>query len=163
MPITYWTFLVGCLALIGFPGTSGFFSKDAIDRRGGASHRVGAGYAYFCVLTGVFITALYTFRMFFMTFHGKGRMDHHTEEHLHESPWVVTAAAGSAGDPLGRSSAGSRSKPVLFGNFFGGAIHVLPANDVLDARGRGISWLRRLEFWSAATSRCRLVRRGRAC
>ncbi len=101
MPITYWTFLVGCLALIGFPGSSGFFSKDSLIDAVAASHRAGSGYAYFCVLTGVFITALYTFRMFIMTFLGKGRMDHHTEEHLHESPWVVTAAVGAVGDPLG--------------------------------------------------------------
>src|SRR6202041_1746375 len=89
MPITYWTCLIGCLALIGFPGTSGFFSKDSLIEAVGASHRVGSGYAYFCVVTGVFITALYTFRMFIMTFLGKERMDHHTQEHLHESPWVV--------------------------------------------------------------------------
>src|SRR5579864_6810011 len=90
MPITYWTCLIGCLALIGFPGTSGFFSKDSLIEAVHASHRVGSGYAYFCVVTGVFITALYTFRMFIMTFLGKERMDHHTQEHLHESPWVVT-------------------------------------------------------------------------
>src|ERR1700736_4201650 len=57
MPITYWTFLVGALALIGFPGTSGFFSKDLLIDAVHASHRAGSGYAYFCVLTGVFITA----------------------------------------------------------------------------------------------------------
>ena len=91
MPITYWTCLVGSLALIGFPGTAGFFSKDCLDRCGAPGDSPGAStYAYFCVLSGVFITALYTFRMFFMTFHGEPRMDHHTQEHLHESPWVVT-------------------------------------------------------------------------
>src|SRR5580692_9117337 len=71
LPITYWTCLVGSLALIGFPGSSGFFSKDALIDSVHLSHRAGAGYAYFCVLSGVFITALYTFRMFFMTFHGQ--------------------------------------------------------------------------------------------
>ena len=90
MPITYWTCLVGSLALIGFPGTAGFFSKDALIDAVHLSTRAGHAYAYFCVLSGVFITALYTFRMFFMTFHGEPRMDHHTQEHLHESPWVVT-------------------------------------------------------------------------
>src|SRR3984957_8941308 len=89
MPITYWTCLVGALALIGFPGTSGFFSKDALIDAVHLSNRPGHTYAYFCVLSGVFVTALYTFRMFFMTFHGRPRMDHHTEEHLQESPWVV--------------------------------------------------------------------------
>src|SRR6202040_2392788 len=90
MPITYWTCLAGALALIGFPGTAGFFSKDALIDAVHESHRVGSGYAYFCGVSGGFITALYTFRMFIMTFLGKERMDHHTQEHLHESPWVVT-------------------------------------------------------------------------
>ena len=134
LPITYWTCLVGSLALIGFPGTSGFFSKDSLIEAVAASHRVGSGYAYFCVLSGVFITALYTFRMFFMTFHGKERMDHHTQEHLHESPWVVTLPLILLAIPsavIGWFTV----KPMLYGDFFGGAIHVLPANDVLGRIG----------------------------
>src|SRR5690606_9207104 len=90
MPITYWTSLIGSLALIGFPGTSGFFSKDAIIEAVHASEIAGAGFAYFAVLLGVFITALYSFRMFFLVFHGEERMDAHTRAHLHESPAVVT-------------------------------------------------------------------------
>src|SRR5882724_804738 len=134
MPITYWTCLVGALALIGFPGTAGFFSKDALIDAVHESHRVGSGYAYFCVLTGVFITALYTFRMFFMTFHGEPRMDHHTKEHLHESPWVVTVPLVMLAIPsalIGWFTV----KPMLFGGYFDGAIHVLPANDVLARLG----------------------------
>jgi NADH-quinone oxidoreductase subunit L len=130
MPITYWTCLIGCLALIGFPGTSGFFSKDALIDAVHLSHRAGSGYAYFCVMSGVFITALYTFRMFFMTFHGKPRMDHHTQEHLHESPWVVTVPLILLAIPsavIGWLTV----EPMLFGNFFSHAIHVLPANDVV--------------------------------
>jgi NADH-quinone oxidoreductase subunit L len=131
MPWTYWTCLVGCLALIGFPGTAGFFSKDSLIDAVGASHRFGSSYAYFCVLTGVFITALYTFRMFIMTFLGKERMDHHTLEHLHESPWVVTVPLVLLAIPsalIGWFTVG----PVLFGGFFEGSIHVLPANNVLE-------------------------------
>ena len=131
LPITYWTCLVGSLALIGFPGTSGFFSKDSVIDAVAASHRYGSSYAYFCVLTGVFITALYTFRMFFMTFHGKERMDHHTQEHLHESPWVVTVPLILLAIPsavIGWFTV----KPMLFGDFFEGAIQVLPANNVLE-------------------------------
>jgi NADH-quinone oxidoreductase subunit L len=131
LPITYWTCLVGSLALIGFPGTSGFFSKDSLIDAVALSHRYGSGYAYFSVLTGVFITALYTFRMFFMTFHGKERMDHHTREHLHESPWVVTVPLVLLAIPsalIGWFTV----KPILFGNFLTGAIHVLPANNVLE-------------------------------
>ena len=130
MPITYWTCLVGALALIGFPGTSGFFSKDALIDAVHLSTRPGHSYAYFCVLSGVFVTALYTFRMFFMTFHGKPRMDHHTEEHLHESPWVVTVPLVLLAIPsalIGWFTV----EPMLFGGYFKGAIHVLPANDVL--------------------------------
>src|ERR1039457_863467 len=131
LPITYWTCLVGALALIGFPGTSGFFSKDSLIDAVAASHRFGSGYAYICVLSGVFVTALYTFRMFFMTFHGKERMDHHTQEHLHESPWVVTVPLVLLAIPsalIGWFTV----KPMLCGDFFDGAIHVLPANNVLE-------------------------------
>jgi NADH-quinone oxidoreductase subunit L len=130
LPITFWTCLVGSLALIGFPGTSGFFSKDSLIDAVGASHRYGASYAYFCVLTGVFITALYTFRMFIMTFLGKERMDHHTQEHLHESPWVVTLPLVLLAIPsavIGWFTV----KPMLFGDFLSDAIRVLPANNVL--------------------------------
>jgi NADH-quinone oxidoreductase subunit L len=134
MPITYWTCLVGCLALIGFPGSSGFFSKDSLIDAVGASHRVGSSYAYFCVVTGVFITALYTFRMFIMTFLGKERMDHHTQEHLHESPWVVTVPLIFLAIPsavIGWFTV----QPMLYGKFFEGSIFVLPANNVLEHIG----------------------------
>ena len=157
MPITYWTCLVGCLALIGFPGSAGFFSKDSLIDAVGASHRFGSGYAYFCVVTGVFITALYTFRMFIMTFLGKERMDHHTLEHLHESPWVVTVPLVLLAIPsalIGWFTVG----PVLFGNFFEGSIFVLPANNVLEHfaeefHGSGaftVSALTALPVWLAA-------------
>jgi NADH-quinone oxidoreductase subunit L len=134
LPITYWTCLVGALALIGFPGASGFFSKDALIDAVHGSHRAGAGYAYFCVLGGVFVTALYTFRMFFMTFHGKERMDHHTREHLHESPWVVTVPLILLAIPsalIGWFTV----KPMLFGDYFAGSIRVLPSHDVLAGVG----------------------------
>jgi NADH-quinone oxidoreductase subunit L len=134
MPVTYWTCLVGALALIGFPGTSGFFSKDSLIDAVGLSHRAGSGYAYFCVVTGVFVTALYTFRMFFMTFHGAPRMDPDTREHLHESPLVVTVPLILLAIPsalIGWFTV----KPILFGDYFDGAIHVLPAHDVLARLG----------------------------
>src|SRR5450432_1897896 len=134
LPITYWTCLVGALALIGFPGSSGFFSKDALIDAVHLSNRPGHAYAYFCVLSGVFITALYTFRMFFMTFHGQPRMDHHTQEHLHASPWVVTVPLILLDVPsalIGWFTV----EPVLFGGYFNGAIHVLPAHDVLSQVG----------------------------
>ena len=130
MPITYWTCLVGSLALIGFPGTAGFFSKDALIEAVHGSQLAGSGYAYFCVVAGVFVTALYTFRMFFMTFHGEERMDHHTREHLHESPWVVTLPLVLLAIPSALIG-WFTIKPLLFGGFFAGAIEVVPAHDVL--------------------------------
>ena len=89
MPITYVTFLIGSLALCAIPPFSGFFSKDTIIEAAKLSNTPGSAYAYFCVSVGAMVTALYTFRAFFMTFHGKPRMDKHTEAHIHESPWVV--------------------------------------------------------------------------
>ncbi len=151
MPITYWTCLVGSLALIGFPGTLGFFSKDALIDSVGLSHRVGASYAYFCVLTGVFITALYTFRMFFMTFHGAPRMDHHTQEHLHESPWVVTLPLILLAVPsvvIGWFTV----EPMLFGGYFNDSLHVLPANDVLATLGEEFHGSPFEFMWKAFTS-----------
>ncbi|MBA3563896.1 MAG: NADH-quinone oxidoreductase subunit L [Gammaproteobacteria bacterium] len=134
MPVTYWTCLIGALALIGFPGTAGFFSKDALIEAVAEADRAGAGYAHWAVLSGVFVTALYTFRMFFMTFHGPERMEPHAREHLHESPWVVTVPLVLLAIPsavIGWFTIG----PVLFGNYFGESIRVLPANDVLAGLG----------------------------
>ncbi len=130
MPVTYWTMLAGCLALIGFPGFSGFFSKDAIIEAVGESEVAGAGLAHLLVLLGVFVTALYTFRMFFLTFHGEERMDPHTREHLHESPAVVTVPLILLAVPavlVGWFTV----RPLLFGGWFGEAIQVAPEHDVL--------------------------------
>ncbi len=77
MPVTYWTALLGSLALIGFPGFSGFFSKDALIEAVHESRLPGAAYAYFCVVAGVFVTAFYSFRLVFMTFHGRERFPIH--------------------------------------------------------------------------------------
>lgn len=91
MPITYITSLVGTLALIGFPGFAGFFSKDMIIEAVHFSNLPFAEWVYYAVVAGVFITALYSFRMFFLVFHGKSRVDQHTEEHLHETAPSITA------------------------------------------------------------------------
>jgi NADH-quinone oxidoreductase subunit L len=124
MPITYWTMFMAALASSGVPGFSGFFSKDAIIEAVHFADIPGSGFAYFCVLSTVFITALYTFRLVFMTFHGKPRMDHHTEEHLHESPWVVTLPLIILAIPT--VCAGWLIGPMLFGGYFGEAIHFAP-------------------------------------
>ena len=134
MPITYWTSLVGSLALIGFPGTAGFFSKDALIEAVKHSHWLGQGpiywIAYLSVLLGVFVTALYSFRMFFLVFHGKERMDEETKSHLHETRSVVTVPLILLAIPsaiIGWMTI----EPVLFGGFFGDAIVVTSAHDVL--------------------------------
>jgi len=132
MPITYVTSLIGSLALIGFPGFSGFFSKDAIIEAVAHSTIAGSGFAYFAVLSGVFITALYSFRMFFLVFHGKERMDDHTREHMHETSAVITLPLILLAIPsvvIGWYTIG----PMLFGDYFGASIFVLPEHNVLAA------------------------------
>lgn len=134
MPITYWTALIGTLALIGFPGFAGFFSKDAVLEAVHASHLPGATYAYWCLLIGVFVTAFYSFRLVFMTFHGKERMDQHTREHLHESPWVVTLPLVLLAIPsvvIGWFTI----EPLLFGGYFAESIRVAENHDVLQHVG----------------------------
>jgi NADH-quinone oxidoreductase subunit L len=105
MPITWITSLLGSLALIGTPFFSGFYSKDSIIEAVAESTLPAAGFAHFAVLAGVFVTAFYSFRMYFLVFHGAERYDqnpdaHHDDHHSHddghhdhtphESPWVVT-------------------------------------------------------------------------
>lgn len=89
MPITYATYVIGSLALCAFPPFAGFYSKDTIIEAAQLATIPGSSYAYFCVAAGAMVTALYTFRSLFMTFHGTPRMDEHTLSHVHESPWVV--------------------------------------------------------------------------
>jgi NADH-quinone oxidoreductase subunit L len=130
MPITWFTSLIGSLALVGFPGFSGFFSKDAIIEATHHSHLPGAGVVYLMVLGSVLITSLYSFRLFFLTFHGKERMDEHTREHLHETPAVVTVPLMVLAIPsviIGWLFVDA----VLFGDYFGSAIVVTPEHDVL--------------------------------
>ena len=129
MPITYWTGLIGSLALIGFPGFAGFFSKDAIIEAVHASTIAGSDFAYFAVLSGVFITALYSFRLFFIVFHGEERFDKHDGHMPHESPKVVTVPLVLLAIPS--VLAGFLIGPMVFGHFFGDAIYVSTEHDVL--------------------------------
>ena len=134
MPITWITSLIGSLALIGFPGFSGFFSKDSIILAVGESTLPGASVVYWMVMAGVFITAFYSFRMYFLVFHGKERMDDHTKEHLHETPWVVWVPLVALAIPsviIGWVTI----EPMLFGEFFAGAIYVTDAHNVIARLG----------------------------
>lgn len=133
MPITYWTMFIAALASAGVPGFSGFFSKDAIIEAVGFANIPGVEFAYFCVLATVFVTALYTFRLVFVTFHGKPRMDTHTKEHLHESPWVVTLPLVILAIPT--VAAGWFIGPMVFGDFFAGTIYVSSQHDAIEKLG----------------------------
>ena len=130
LPITYWTSLVGSLALIGFPGLAGFFSKDTIIEAVHASNLAASGIAYAAVLGGVFVTALYSFRMFFLVFHTGERFDEHTRSHLREPPAVVTMPLILLAIPS--VVAGYWIDPVVFGDYFGGAIFFSDAHPVME-------------------------------
>ncbi len=129
MPITYWTALIGSLALIGFPGLSGFFSKDSIIEAVHASEIAGSNFAYFAVVVGVFVTALYSFRLFFLVFHGKERFKIDGHHLPHESPAVVTVPLILLAIPSVIS--GYLIGSMVFGDFFGNAIVVHANHDVL--------------------------------
>jgi len=136
MPITWITFLIGTLALTGTPFFSGFYSKDSIIEAVHASDLPGSGFAYFAVVASVFVTALYSFRLYFLVFHGKERFrdvahahghghdDHgHHGGEPHESPWVVTFPLIMLAIPS--AVAGYfLIQPLLYGHFFQGAIFV---------------------------------------
>lgn len=122
MPITYITSLIGSLALIGFPGFSGFFSKDSIIEAVHYSQLPGSGFAYILILLGVFVTAFYSFRMFFLVFHTEEKMDEHTKSHLKESPWVVTIPLIALSIPALLS--GFLIDPLVVGDYFKGVISV---------------------------------------
>jgi len=145
MPITWLTAWIGTLALIGFPFFAGFFSKDAIIEAVADSHRWGSSFAYFAVVAGVFVTALYSFRLLYLTFHGKERFEvvHNAGDHppsgqlAHapkESPWVVTLPLILLAIPsivIGWMTI----EPVLFGGWLNDSIFVLEKNDVLAELG----------------------------
>jgi NADH-quinone oxidoreductase subunit L len=153
MPITWFTFLIGSLALIGTPFLSGFYSKDSIIEAVALSHLPGSGFAYFAVVVGVFVTAFYSFRLYFLVFHGEEHFDKahsvahssphtsqddHTGVHVahdddhhglapgqkpHETSWVVWM-------PLVLLAIPSviigylAVEPMLFGDYFKGAIFI---------------------------------------
>ncbi len=148
MPITWITSLLGSLALIGTPFFSGFYSKDSIIEAVHATHLPGAGFANFAVLAGVFVTAFYSFRMYFLVFHGEERFgkahddhghdDHHDDHHHglapgekpHEAPWVVTLPLVLLAIPsvvIGYLAIDS----MLFGDFFKGVIFVSDAHPAM--------------------------------
>lgn len=172
MPITWITSLLGSLALIGTPLFSGFYSKDSIIEAVHESHLWGAQFAYFAVVAGVFVTAFYSFRMYFLVFHGKehfhhkpfpGEHDHHDDGHghaphtPHESPWVVWLPLALLAIPsvvIGYLTI----QPMLYGEFFRDSIFVdaakHPAMREMGAAfhgawGMALHGLTTLPFWLA--------------
>ena len=171
MPITWITSLLGSLALIGTPLFAGFYSKDSIIEAVHFSQLPAAGFAYFAVLAGVFITAFYSFRMYFLVFHGKERYDqnpdahHHHDDHghhdahhePHESPWVVTVPLVLLAIPsvvIGFMTI----QPMLFGDFFKDVIFVDAARHPAMAKlaeifhgpvGMALHGLQTAPFWLA--------------
>jgi NADH-quinone oxidoreductase subunit L len=130
MPITFVTAWIGSLALVGFPPFAGFFSKDSIIEAVHASRLAPAGFAYLCLVAATFVTSFYSFRLLFMTFHGKPRMSREQFAHVKESPWVVTVPLILLAIPSVIIGA-LFYEPLLFGDYFGQSLHVLPARDAL--------------------------------
>ncbi len=185
MPITYWTSLIGTLALVGFPFFSGYFSKDSIIEAAHVAAQRGGwvqAYGYYAVLLGVFVTSFYSFRLLYLTFHGKERFrevdvhaahderdpavshdeaghgahagddHHHGPVEPHESPWVVTVPLVLLAIPsivVGYLTVG----PMLFGDYFNGAIVVDAAHDTLAAVGDKLfahgAWGMGMHFWAS--------------
>ncbi len=169
MPITWITSLIGSLALIGTPFLSGFYSKETIIEAAKLSHLPGSGFAYVAVLAGVFVTAFYSFRMYFLVFHGKERFHqghahgnepdaHHDHGGVpHETPWVVTGPLLALALPslaIGYMTI----EPMLFGEFFGRAIYVSDRHPVMNELNQefhgpwamGLHAVMTLPFWLAA-------------
>ncbi|QKH34405.1 NADH-quinone oxidoreductase subunit L [Achromobacter pestifer] len=177
MPITWITFLLGTLALVGTPFFSGFYSKEHIIEAAGAANVWGANFAYYSTLIGVFVTSLYSFRVYFLVFHGKERFDttghgHGHDEHHHaadvdhepdghghhgtphESPWVVTLPLVLLAIPSVIIGA-LVVDPMLFGKFFEGAIKVLPQHPAMHELGEewhgwvafGLHAFQTVPFW----------------
>ncbi len=156
MPITWIVSLIGSLALIGFPFFSGFYSKESIIEAVHLSNTPGAGLAWIAVTVGVFVTALYTFRMYFLVFEGKARFQdhgtgdaqhgddahaHHGPVDPHESPAVVWWPLVALAVPsmiIGAMAIG----PLMFGGYFGDSLKVLPEHDVVARIGEHFDgWL----------------------
>ncbi|WP_111431705.1 NADH-quinone oxidoreductase subunit L [Rhodobacteraceae bacterium DSL-40] len=119
VPFTYWTMMAGTLAItgVGIPLTSigfaGFLSKDAIIESAHAGSNAMAGFAFWSLVIAAAFTSFYSWRLVFMTFHGKPRGDHHAHDHAHESPRVMLI-------PLGVLAAGAIFAGMIwYGPFFG--------------------------------------------
>jgi NADH-quinone oxidoreductase subunit L len=129
MPITYLTVLIGALANAGIPPFAGFFSKETIVEALHLSTTPGAGFAYVLAVAGVFVSAVYSFRLVFFAFHGKERFESH-DHPPHETPWVVTVPLILLAIPsifIGGFTIGN----MVYGTWFGSSIQKNPVMDRL--------------------------------
>ena len=143
IPVTYVIMWIGNLALAGVPPFAGYFSKDAILEAAWASDTAIGHYGFWCGLLAAFLTAFYSWRLLILTFHGKPRADHHTMEHVHESPWVMLAPLCLLA--VGAIFAGYAFHEQLLGadwkEYWGAAIQIAPTNHVLHDMEEVPSWV----------------------
>lgn len=154
IPVTYWTMMVGTLALTGFGipltyiGTAGFISKDAIIEAAFVGHNAVAGYAFWMTVAAAFLTSFYSWRLTFMTFHGKPRASADVMSHVHESPWVMTVPLILLA--VGALFAGMAFKPEFFGDaydaFWKGSLFTSSENHILHEMHEVPVWVRLSPF-----------------
>ncbi len=126
MPITFWTMVIGTIAIIGFPFFAGFYSKELIIEAAKHSNLPASNFAYFATLAGVFVTSLYSFRLLFVVFFGKPRMSDEAYQHVHETPAVVWGPLVALAVPS--VLAGFVFIGPMFNDFFGSSIFVLDSH-----------------------------------
>ncbi|MBB3930839.1 NADH-quinone oxidoreductase subunit L [Kaistia hirudinis] len=133
IPLTYWTMIIGSLALTGFPFTAGYYSKDAIIESSFVAHNPLAGYAFFMTVVAALLTSFYSWRLLFMTFHGKPRASDEVMSHAHESPWVMTVPllVLSVGALFAGMGFEGRFIGEGYGEFWKQALFMNPDNHVL--------------------------------
>jgi NADH-quinone oxidoreductase subunit L len=146
IPVTYTVMWIGTLALVGFPLTAGYFSKDAIIEAAWASHNSFHLYAFWMGVTAAVLTAFYSGRLIFMTFHGECRASEHVQSHIHESPLVMTAPLGILA--LGALFAGMAGVGMIAadGGWWNGAIFTGPDNHVLHDLHEVGFWVKEAPF-----------------
>jgi NADH-quinone oxidoreductase subunit L len=142
IPVTYVMMWIGSLALAGIWPFAGFFSKDMILESAFAAHTQLGDFAYWCGIAAAFLTAFYSWRLIFMTFHGKPRADEKVMAHVHESPLIMTV-------PLAVLAAGALGAGWMFSRFFvghdhtafwGKSIFVMPDTDILEQAEHVAPW-----------------------
>jgi NADH-quinone oxidoreductase subunit L len=143
IPVTYAVMWIGSLALAGIPIFAGYYSKDAILEGAVAAGSVVGSYAFACGILAAFLTAFYSWRLLILTFHGKPRADHHTMEHVHESPLVMLIPLILLS--VGAITTGFVFAPYFIGDnataFWNGAIFNLPAKHMMEALHHAPHWV----------------------